>query len=347
MEIKFYEASGIYKKIYELEKTALTAHAEAAEPGETTSLFEQDMARYLEAEAAVACASYGDACTALYSSFLNEGDEVIATVFCRSRAALEKCGAVIKNADVDYSACNISATSVLSAITEKTKAVVVTDIAGQTGEYEKLAEELKEKNILLIEEATEALCSHRMCREKICRAGSFCDAGLLSFAPGLDFSAEKEYGLIVLPVNNGRSDSLRKAVTAPDHEQSALLRARLRSCEVWAEDRRVLAERYMFMLGEKVLYRKITPPAETELNRHVYNRYMIQAENRDGLRKYMAEHGIETELLSFDEASHSAEALPASDSFIKNALLLPLWPGLPAEEQENVISVIADFYKEV
>ena len=346
MKIKFYDASVIYKEIYEREKSALTAHAEAAEPCETTALFERDMARYLEAEKTIACASYENACDALFSALLSAGDTVVATVFCKCREAIERCGAEIVFADTEPVTFNISAAAVLSAVTEKTRAVVVTDMAGQTGEYEKLAEVLKDKNIYLIEEATEALCSHRICGDKICRAGSFCDAGLISFAPGADFAAEEEYGLIVLPKAHEYDKGVAEKAAEPDHEQSALLRARLRSCEEWAENRRVLAERYMFMLGENALYRRITPSSEAEYNRHVYNSYTLLAENRDGLYRYLAEHGVETVRPEIQLSPEASEKLPASSAYIKNAISLPIYKGLTAVQQEKIISLIADFYKE-
>lgn len=346
MKIKFYDASVIYKEIYERERSALTAHAEAADPCETTALFERDMARYLEAERTIACASYENACDALFSSLLSAGDTVITTVFCKCREALKRCGAEIVYADTEPASYNISSASVLSAVTEKTRAVVVTDIAGQPGEYEKLAEALKDKNIYLIEEATEALCSHRMCGEKICRAGSFCDAGLISFAPGADFAAEDKYGLIVLPEAHEYDKRVAEKAAEPDHGQSALLRARLRSCEEWAENRRVLAERYMFMLGENALYRRITPPSEAEHNRHVYNSYTIFAEDRDGLFSFLAEHGVEAVRPEIQLSPEASEKLPASAAYIKNAISLPLYKGLTAAQQEQIISLIADFYKE-
>ena len=138
-----------------------------------------------------------------------------------------------------------------------------------------------------------------------------------------------------------------------DAIQAAILRVRLRHLEEWNEERRIVAERYMLLLGEKGLLEKVTPPAEQPGNRHVYHQYVVCAENRDELQNYLDGRGIVTRVYyplplhlqhCFASLGYREGDFPVSEKLSKNVLALPMFPELLPEEQERVVDGIAEFY---
>ncbi len=340
--------------------------------GPEVDALERELGAYLEVENAIGCASGTDALVlAMMSLDLKPGDEVITTPFSffATASCIVRSGAKAVFADVDPHTYNITAQSVFEKITPKTKAVIPVHLFGQMCRIEEMKPELDARGIKIVEDCAQAIGSHRMIDGRVCRAGSVGDVGCFSFFPTKNLGCYGDGGMVSVPHGEERAARIKRlrvhgAGTTYYHEevginsrldaiQAAILRVRLRHLEEWNEERRIVAERYMLLLGEKGLLDLVTPPAEDSGNRHVYHQYVIRAKNRDELQKYLESRGIVTRVYyplplhlqhCFADLGYKEGDLPISEMLAGEVLALPIFPELLPEEQERVVEEIAAFY---
>lgn len=95
----------------------------------------------------------------LKKNFLKKGDEVIvpAIGWATTYSPLQQYGLKLKIVDVDPQTLNIDVKKLLSAITKKTKLIVVVNILGNPADLEQIASICKKKNIYLMEDNCESL----------------------------------------------------------------------------------------------------------------------------------------------------------------------------------------------
>ena len=340
--------------------------------GPEVDALERELGAYLEVENAIGYASGTDALVlAMMSLDLKPGDEVITTPFSffATASCIVRSGAKAVFADVDPHTYNITAQSVFEKITPKTKAVIPVHLFGQMCRIEEMKPELDGRGIKIVEDCAQAIGSHRMIDGRVCRAGSVGDVGCFSFFPTKNLGCYGDGGMVSVPHGEERAARIKRlrvhgAGTTYYHEevginsrldaiQAAILRVRLRHLEEWNEERRIVAERYMLLLGEKGLLDLVTPPAEDSGNRHVYHQYVIRAKNRDELQKYLESRGIVTRVYyplplhlqhCFADLGYKEGDLPISEMLAGEVLALPIFPELLPEEQERVVEEIAAFY---
>ena len=109
----------------------------------------------------------------------------------------------------------------------------------------------------------------------------------------------------------------------------------------------------MTLFAEKGLLELITPPAELAGGRHVYHQYVVRAQRRDELQKFLDERGVTTRVYyplplhlqhCFSYLGYGKGDFPVSEALAEDVLALPMFPELLPEEQERVVNEIADFY---
>jgi dTDP-4-amino-4,6-dideoxygalactose transaminase len=340
--------------------------------GPEVESIEKEIAAYLGVKNGVGCGSGTDALMlALMALDIKDGDEVITTpfTFFATASCIARNGAKPVFADVEPDSYNLSVESVLEKITPRTKAVIPVHLFGQTCKIDLIKDELKKRNIAIIEDCAQAIGSHRIIDGKVCRAGSIGDLGCFSFFPTKNLGCYGDGGMVSVPDSDdltARIKSLRvhgSGMTYYHEElglnsrldaiQAAILRVRLRHLEEWNEERRIVAERYMLLLGEKGLLDRITPPVEQAGNRHVFHQYVICTDKRDELQKYLDERGVVTRVYyplplhlqhCFSYLGYSEGDFPVSEALAHRVLALPMFPELLPEEQERVVEEIAGFY---
>jgi dTDP-4-amino-4,6-dideoxygalactose transaminase len=118
--------------------------------------------------------------TALSACGIGGGDEVIVPAFCCTAVIppILNVGAIPVFADIGDE-LNITAETFAAAMTEKTRAVVVPHLFGNPAEIAAIAETARARNICVIDDAAQAFGATVDGRP----AGSFGDAGILSFGP--------------------------------------------------------------------------------------------------------------------------------------------------------------------
>lgn len=335
--------------------------------------FEKEIAAYLEVPYTIGCASGTDALIlAMMGIGLKPGDEVITTpfTFFATASCITRSGGTPVFADVEPDSYNLSMESVLEKITPRTRAVLSVHLFGQTCKLELIRDELVKRNIALVEDCAQAIGAHRMTGGEIHRAGAVGDIGAFSFFPTKNLGCYGDGGMVSVTRDAAMAERIKKlrvhgAGATYFHEevginsrldaiQAAILRVRLRHLEEWTEERRMAADRYMLLFGEKSLLDVITPPVEQPGNRHVYHQYVVRVgERRDELMKYLGERGITTrvyyplslhEQKCFAALGYKRGDFPVSEMLAGQVMALPVFPELLAEEQERIVGEIAGFY---
>lgn len=150
--------------------------------GPSVTRFEEEVARYVGAKYAVAV-SNGTAALhmAMFGCGIEPGDEVIVTpmTFAASSNAILYMGAIPVFADIDELTFNIDVGSIESKITNKTKAIVAVDFAGQPVDLEEIMKIAKKYELMVIEDGAHSLGSEYQDK----KVGTFADVTTFSFHP--------------------------------------------------------------------------------------------------------------------------------------------------------------------
>ena len=339
--------------------------------GPDVARFEEECAQYLGGGTAVSCASGTDALLlALMVLDIGDGDEVITTPysFFATVSCITRLGARPVFVDVDPGTYNIDCEKVLNAVTSRTKAFMPVHIFGQMVPLEGVADQLASRGIPIVEDAAQAFGSWRSIDAKPLRAGSVGTLGCFSFFPTKNLGGYGDGGMISTPVVKlaDRLKTLRVhgAGTTYFHDevglnsrldslQAAILRVKLRHLEEWNEERRRVSGRYAALFAEYGLLDMLTPPAELYGNYHIYHQYVVKAQRRDELQRFLDDEGIVSRIYypvslhlqkCFSFLGYREGDFPVSEQLSRETLALPIFPELTSEEQRRIVSAAAKFY---
>lgn len=150
--------------------------------GPMVEKFEKQLAEYCGAKyAVVVCNGTAALHAAYFAAGFKSGDEFITspmTFVATTNAGLWQ-GATLVLVDIDLETGNIDPALIEEKITEKTKAIVPVDYTGRPADLEKIKEIAKKYNLLVIEDACQALGAHY----KGAKIGSVSDLTVFSFHP--------------------------------------------------------------------------------------------------------------------------------------------------------------------
>ena len=331
--------------------------------GPKVAELETAVAAYCGARHAVGVASGSDAILlALMALGIGEGDEVVTSpyTFFSTVSSITRLGARPVFADIDPRTCNIDPALVASAVTRKTRAIVVVHLYGQTCEMDPIAELAGARGIAVVEDACQSIGALYKGRS----AGSIGEAGCLSFFPSKNLGGFGDGGM-VLTGESGLAEKIRTLRVHGSREkyhhefvginsrldalQAAVLLVKMRHLEGWHEGRRRNAARYD--AGLRGIEGIAIPYVEPH-NRSVYNQYVIRARRRDELRAFLGAQGIGTEVYypvplhlqkCFAFLGGAPGDFPRSEAAARETLALPVYPELAREQLDYVISKIRDF----
>ncbi len=327
---------------------------------------ENEIARYCGCKYAVGVSSGTDALLmSLMSLGVSRGDEVITTpfTFFATIGSIMRVGATVVLADIQPETFNIDPSHVRKLITKKTKAIIPIHLFGQCAEMDTLSRIADETNIPLIEDAAQAIGAEFNGR----RAGSMGTFGCFSFYPSKNLGAFGDAGIITcndaalaerlrIIRNQGTEQRYNHTLLGGnfrlDAVQAAVLRVKLKYLEVWTEQRRANAAYYTKQFRDLELAGVAVPPRIVH-ERHVFNQYVIRAEKRDGLRSFLKENGIDTEIYypkpmhlqeCFLNGNYKKGNFPVTEASCKSSLALPIYPELLESQKYYVVSKIREFY---
>ena len=333
--------------------------------GSEVADFERELADYIGASEGGGVASGTDALMlALQALGVGEGDEVMVPALTYISNAEVVAWLSAKPVFVDVGEdMNIDVGRVESALTERTRAVVAVHFNGLPADVDRLQEVLSPRGVQLLEDCAQSLGATLEGK----KAGSFGAAGCFSFFPAKNLGAYGDAGAVTTDeadlaeeIRLIRSHYQRSRYQAHglgynsrlDAMQAAVLRVKLPHLNDWNAKRRAVAHLYHEGLAD--LADKLTLPQAPSYKEHVYYQYAITTTRRDELKAYLAEQGIESQIHypfplhtmpAYSHLGYGEGQFPTAERFCREVLSLPLYPLIPEEDVERVISAIRDFFK--
>ncbi len=330
---------------------------------------EAAVAAYCGAAHGVGMSSGSDALiVALMAAGIGPGDEVITTpyTFFATVGAITRLGAKPVFVDIDPATFNLDGAKLEGAVTARTKAILPVHLYGQMADMDAVMGVAGAHGLTVIEDAAQAIGSEWKGR----RAGSIGDFGCFSFFPSKNLGCFGDGGMLTTqdPGQAHRAVILRNHGSEPkyyhrviggnfrlDALQAAVVTIKLKYLDGWTAARQANAERYRRLFagtGLEAAGKVILPEART--NRHIYNQFVIRAENRDGLLAHLRAADIGTEIYypvplhlqdCFRDLGHQAGDFPESEKAARTTLALPIYPELTDEMAAWVVESIAQFYR--
>jgi UDP-4-amino-4,6-dideoxy-N-acetyl-beta-L-altrosamine transaminase len=130
--------------------------------GPYVKMFEDKIAQYVGAKYAVALTNGTAALhAACFAAGICEGDEVLVTpmTFAASSNCILYCGGLPVFVDIDEKTGNIDVNKIEEKLTEKTKAIIPVDFAGQSVDIDGIMKIAEEHKLIVIEDGAHALGS--------------------------------------------------------------------------------------------------------------------------------------------------------------------------------------------
>ena len=338
--------------------------------GPEVAALEEEVARYCGAGHGIGCSSGTDAILlALYALGIGAGDEVIlpAFTFFATAGSVIRTGATPVFVDIDLDTYNMDPADVERKITSRTRAILAVHLYGQTADMEPLWQIAERHDIDIIEDAAQAIGAEYQDK----RTGTLGAMACFSFYPSKNLGAMGDAGIVVtsdpelanlmtaLRIHGMETKYYHKYLgwnARIDAVQAAILRVKLRKLEEWTTQRQQAAERYTTMIEEYGLSEAMTPPVVESNRRHVFNQYVIKADNgrRDELMAHLKQHNIGCDIY-YPISLHLQECLtylgyregdlPNSEQAGQYVLALPMYPHLQAEQQQQVIETCSEFFR--
>jgi dTDP-4-amino-4,6-dideoxygalactose transaminase len=319
--------------------------------------FEEKAASYLGVERTLGVANGTDAIVlALEALGVGPGDEVIcpAFTFFATAESIVRTGATPVFADIDARTLNLDPESVRAKVTSDTKVIVAVHLFGRPCRLDRFP-----AGIPVVEDSAQAFGA-RLDGQAV---GSIGAAATFSFFPTKNLFCLGDGGLVA--TNDGEvadSVDLLRRRGSPDGKrtfvrvngklgfnsrldglQAALLSLFLEHLDDWNASRREAAARY----GELGLGELCELPEDDP--GHVYHMYVIRSPERDRIAERLREADIAfakhyaTPLHlqpALEELGYGPGDLPETERAAAENLSLPIWSGMTAGVQEQVVDVV-------
>jgi len=256
---------------------------------------------------------------------------------------------------------NMDVEQLEQAISHRTRAILPVHLNGRLCDMEKLLAVAQTHNLLVIEDAAQALGASLEGK----KAGTFGLAGCFSLHPMKNLGGAGDGGFVATQ-NSKLAEKLRLLRnhgqrtkedlpcfgfnSRLDNLQAAILNVKLKSLPEWIERRRQVASLYHQGLSNLPFLQLPPPPQQHGRFFDIYSSYVIRAQERDRLVTHLGECGIET-FIHWPKPLHHQEALglghfqlPKTEEFAKEVVSLPISAEISNEQVEFVIDSIRNFY---
>jgi len=345
--------------------------------GAEVAQFEKEVSATIGVQETVGCASGTDALwLALVAAGVQPGDSVITTPFSffASASSVVRAGARPLFVDIDPRTLNLNPELVARRMktTPNLRAILPVHLYGQCADMDSFRSIAAEFRLALIEDAAQAFGASWRGE----RAGSLGKAAAFSFYPTKNLSAAGEAGCVTTQDSQvaERMRSLRNHGSREryfhdemgwnsrlDGMQAAVLRVKMKHLEEWNRGRRERAAAYDARFTRAGLRASNGNDPRSPVQsleclpqaHHIYHQYVVRAQRRDELRKFLAERGVGTEVYyplplhlqkCFAYLGYREGDLPEAERAAREVLALPIFPELTDEEQNYVVETIAEFY---
>lgn len=319
--------------------------------GKHVETFEQSLAQYCQTKHAIGVSSGTDALVcALMAIDLQPGDEVICPsfTFFATAGSIARLGAKPVFVDIDPKSFNIDVSKIEAAITPKTRAIIPVDLFGQMCRIDQINEIACKHDLLVIEDAAQAIGAKRQGKPACSQAWMGC----LSFYPTKNLGAFGDAGAICCN-DDKLAEKLRKLrVHGSGHTyyhemvggmfrlaaiQAAVLSVKLKYLDQWHAARRRNASIYNRVLAGTSA---IMPHIE-DGNESIYNQYVVRVPDRDNVKKKLQDQGVGSAIYyplglhlqqCFANLGYKQGDFPETEKACAEVLALPIYPELTEEQ---------------
>ncbi|MDH2428946.1 DegT/DnrJ/EryC1/StrS family aminotransferase [Sphaerisporangium sp. TRM90804] len=330
--------------------------------GESVRGFEEEFAAYHGVSHCVGVDNGTNAVKlGLQAIGVGPGDEVItvANTAAPTVLAIDGTGATPVFVDVRPDTYLMDTDQVAGAITERTKALVPVHLYGQCVDLAPLQELAARHGLKILEDCAQ---SHGA-RQNGRLAGTTGEVGAFSFYPTKVLGAYGDAGGIITDDAETEANLRRLryygmedryyVVQTPGHNarldevHAEILRRKLRRLDDYIAARRTIADRYAEGLKDtELLLPKIAPG-----NDHVYYLYVVRHPARDEILKALREFDFNFRvsypwpvhtMTGFAHLGYTTGTLPVTELAADEIFSLPMYPTLPEDLQDKVITVLRD-----
>jgi dTDP-4-amino-4,6-dideoxygalactose transaminase len=294
---------------------------------------------------------------ATLSGFVGPDDEVIVPNYgyVASINQMKAAGAKLKFVDVDKYG-HIDVDQIESQINNKTKAIVVVGLYGDSPNMDRIEQIAKQNNLYFINDA--AQCSMSTYNNRI--ADSYGDTSIISFGANKHISTFATYGAIVtdsedLAYNiervrlNGKTHRNKTVefvgMNAQSHEDKAVqVWLALKYFDEWQKRRHKIADYYDSKFAEaEVNYRRIAPNCVS-----VRTKYPVFFKSKYSAHDKILEEGVETQKHYIDNFAHSIfnhqkninNHFPGTKFHNQCSLSIPIHTFMTDSEVERVVDAV-------
>lgn len=340
--------------------------------GPQVQRFASHLSSYLDVPSVIPCGNGTDALQiALMALDLKPGDEVIVPAFTYVAAAevVSLLGLIPVWVDVDEKTFNINLWMIESAISPKTRAIVVVHLFGQCCDMEKIIQIAEQNHLYVVEDNAQSLGAEVLFADGSRRkAGTIAHIGTTSFFPSKPLACYGDGGAVMtaderlaerirMIANHGQQQKYHHKIigcnSRLDTLQAAVLDTKLPHLDAFAEARRQVAERYDEAFGNDPRWQI---PVRASYSTHVYHQYTLQVADgqRDGLQQYLREKGIPSMIYyplplhkqaAFYGFSRIGSVLSASEKLVQSVLSLPIHTEMAPEEVDYIIETVCNYGK--
>jgi len=336
--------------------------------GAPVQKLEQALASYCSVGHAVGCASGSDALyLALLGLGIGSGDLVYvpAFTFFATAGAVSRAGAVPVFVDIDPATFNLDPEHLAETLRRNPggKAIIAVHLYGGSADLHPILRLASAHGMTVIEDGAQAIGAEYKGR----RVLSLGQVGCLSFFPTKNLGAFGDGGMLTTSQDSlacqlralrvhGSQERYRHdwigINSRLDTLQAAILLVKSRCLDQWTQARQRNAASYEALLAPLDLPIEL-PRAAAYQTRHVFNQYVIRCPDREGLRQYLASHGIGTEVYyplplhrqpCYSDLGYCDGDLPASEQASRQVLALPVHPGLRSGDIDYVCHHLRAFY---
>lgn len=310
--------------------------------GEMVAAFEEAFCREMDLPGAVAVSS-GTAALhlVLLALGVGAGDEVIVPSYVCTALwhAVRYTGATPVLADIEADTFNISTLDILPRLTNKTKAIIVPHMFGQSGDMDALLN----LDIPVIEDCAQSLGSHYRGQP----TGTFGVAAIFSFyatkviAAGEGGMVVSRDGHLIDRIRDMRDYDEKDSLTTRFNYkltdlQAALGTSQLKKLPVFIARRQEVARRYDCVLREANLPLPVSKPDRD----HAFFRYVFLIDSMDRFINDMGRRGVVCRRPVFRPLHDYLEqtGFEVTNHVWQRAVSVPIYPGLTDEEVETVVS---------
>tara|TARA_B100000029_G_scaffold493635_1_gene556393 strand:- start:2904 stop:3995 length:1092 start_codon:yes stop_codon:yes gene_type:complete len=362
MKVKFFSLSEQYESIkkevdFEISKISENQNFVL---GESVSKFEQNFAKVNDSKYCITVNSGTSALhTALSILGIKHGDEVLvpSNSFFATAEAVSLTGATPVFVDVDSDLHHIDLIDAKNKVTKKTKCIIPVHLYGNPVDMIEVNKFARTYSLFVVEDCAQA----HFAKFQNKHVGNFGNIGCFSFYPSKNLGAYGEGGALVtnnkqiyenaiMYRNHGSKNRYEHEFIGHNYRlngiQAAVLGVKLKYAKSWNSKRIKLANRYRKKIYES---EELFLPIQKKEAKHVFHLFVIRHKQRNSLKKYLEEKGIETSL-HYPIPIHKQKAYQPNNykkmksELISNEILsLPLYPELPNEAIDYVSEIINSY----